>query len=98
VKQEEMKELLEKYGQEHVLKFYDRLNEEGKEKVMHQIETINFEECMKLYELTKEKKEFKNVKLEPLKATVAAELSFEEIKKISFKGEKTIREVSLLWL
>jgi len=92
VKQEEMKELLEKYGQEHVLKFYDRLNEEGKEKVMHQIETINFEECMKLYELTKEKKEFKNVKLEPLKATVAAELSFEEIKKISFKGEKTIRE------
>lgn len=89
---QEMKKMLEDYGQEHVLLSYDRLDESGKEKLMHQIETINFEEVKELYELTKKKKEFKDMKLEPIRATVAEELSFEEIKKISFKGEKLIRE------
>ena len=89
---EEMKEILEKYGQEHILLSYERLDEVGKEKLMKQVETIDFEECQKLYELTKEKKEFKNVKLEPVKATVAHDLSFEEVKKITFKGEKILRE------
>lgn len=89
---QEMKKVLEDYNQEHVLLSYERLDESGKEKLLHQIETINFEEVKELYELTKKKKEFKDMKLEPIRATVGEELSFEEIRKISFKGEKLIRE------
>lgn len=89
---QEMKKLLEEYGQEHVLQSYERLDETGKEKLLCQIEAIDFDECRKLYELTKKKKEFKDINLEPIRATVAEELSYEEIKRISFKGEKLIRE------
>ena len=59
---------------------------------MNQVKMINLEECKELFELTKKEKEFKGVNIEPLKATVAEELSFEDIRKISFKGEKIIRE------
>ena len=57
---DEIKVKLEKYGQEHLLLSYDRLDEEGKEKLLRQIENINFDECNELYALTKETKKFDN--------------------------------------
>lgn len=89
---EEVKEILEKYGQEHLLLSYDRLNESGKQDLIKQIENINFEECKNLYELTKHKKSFEDVTLEPLKVTDASKLNDDEIKEITRKGEKIIKE------
>lgn len=86
-----MKEIVKKYGQEHLLLSYERLDEEGKEKLLKQIERINFDECQKLFELTKHKKGFEDVKLEPLKVTDASKLSDEEIEKIESKGEEIIK-------
>ena len=37
---EQAKEKLAKYGQEHVLKYYGELNEEEKQGILDQIETI----------------------------------------------------------
>lgn len=89
---EEIKEKLKKYGQEHLLLSYERLDEDGKEKLLNQIENIDFEECKRLFDLTKKKKEFENVKLEPLKVQDATRLSVEELKNITFKGEKLIKQ------
>lgn len=92
MKLEEAKEILKKHGQEHILLSYERLDEMGKEKLLQQLETIDFEKCKDLFELTKQKREVSDLKIEPLKATEASKLSLEEIRTISFKGEKLIRE------
>lgn len=45
----EAKELLEKYGQTHLLKYYDQLNEKQQESLLNQIEGIDFD-LLKLIE------------------------------------------------
>ena len=53
---EQAKEKLEKYGQEHALRYFDTLTEEEKEELLGQIETTDFsvvESCKHKEELTK---------------------------------------------
>lgn len=89
---EEMKEVLKREGQEHLLLAYDRLDEAGKEVLKKRIETIDWEECRRLYALTKQKKEFSDVKLEPISATDASTLTDEEIEKMTKIGEEEIKK------
>ena len=56
----EIKEILKKYGQEHLLNSYDKLDDVHKKKLLEQIEGIDFELAKSLYESTK--KEIKNSK------------------------------------
>ena len=42
-KYEKAKELVKKYHQEHLLKFYDDLDDEKKKELLDQILTINFD-------------------------------------------------------
>ena len=55
---EEVKPILKKYGQEHLLNNYDRLDEKHKSRLLEQIEKIDFELINSLYNNTK--KEEKN--------------------------------------
>lgn len=89
---EEMREVLRKEGQEHLLLAYDRLDEAGKEALKKRIETIDWDECRRLYALTKQKKEFSDIKLEPIPATDASTLTDEEIEKITQIGESEIKK------
>ena len=50
---EEIKHKLKKYGQEHLLNFYDTLDEKKQEKLLNQIEKIDFELINSLYDKTK---------------------------------------------
>ena len=59
-KLEEIKAILKKYGQGHLLNHYDKLDETHKKKLLEQIEEIDFELVNSLYENTK--KEVKNSK------------------------------------
>lgn len=59
-KLEEEKAILKKYGQEHLLNHFDKLDEGHKKKLLNQIEEIDFELANSLYESTK--KEIKNNK------------------------------------
>ena len=59
-KLEEVKAILKKYGQEHLLNHYDKLDDTHKKKLLEQIEEIDFELVNSLYESTK--KEVKNSK------------------------------------
>ena len=50
---EAMKNVLKKYGQEHLIDYYEKENEENKKKLLKQMEAIDFELISKLYNNTK---------------------------------------------
>lgn len=52
-KYDEVKEILKKNNQEQLLVCYDKLNAEGKEKLLDQILNVDFELIKDLYEKTK---------------------------------------------
>lgn len=92
---EEAKKVLQKYGQEHILNSYERLNEEKKEKLLNQIASIDFEQMLNLYENTKKEIEFKDSKIEPIPAVNAETLSIEEKEKYRKIGEEIIKSGKL---
>ena len=76
-----VKELLAKYGQEHLLQCYSKLSDEQKNKLLNDILTLDFNQVQNLYESTKTKLSFENVKLEPIPHTTKSELSEADFKK-----------------
>ena len=54
---EEIKALLKKYNQEHLLNSYDLLDNNKKRELLNQIKTIDFELISHLYDTTKQKKQ-----------------------------------------
>lgn len=87
----EAKITLEKYGQEHILKAYQRLAEENKEKLLEQISRIDFEQIMNLYEKTKIPVEFKDAKIEPIPSVDSKKFTQEEKEKYIKKGEEILK-------
>ena len=90
----EAKAKLEKYGQEHLLLFYDKLNPEDKEKLLNQILSVDFEELKKLYEQIG-KQEENDIKIEPIDFVDKYKIEknqYEEYKKI---GEEELAEGKL---
>lgn len=63
------KELLEKYGQEQLLRYYDELNDDRKASLLKQIEGIDFS----LLDLIKENSEAKKGVITPLDSAVTIE-------------------------
>ncbi len=61
-----VREILQKYEQEHLLSNFDNLDEEKKEELLEQILQINFEQMRKLYERIGENIENLDVKIEPI--------------------------------
>lgn len=90
-----VKEILQKYGQEHLLLNFDNLNEEKKQELLEQILQIDFEQMKKLYESVGKNEENKEVKIEPISYVEKAKI--EENKKQDYfeKGAKALRENKL---
>ena len=93
-KLEEVKAILKKYGQEHLLNHYDKLDDTHKKKLLEQIEEIDFELVNSLYESTK--KEVKNSKDEitPIDYLDKFKLG-DKYKYYEDIGEKAIKEGKL---
>lgn len=89
------KEILKKYGQEHLLSNYEKLSDEDKSRLLNDILTIDFGEISKLYEQTKHKIKFENCKIEPIEHVDKAKLSNEEIQKYSEIGIEQIKKGKL---
>lgn len=53
---EEIKAILKKYGQEHLLNHYDKLDDVHKQKLLEEIENIDFELVDSLYRSTEKKR------------------------------------------
>lgn len=90
-KYEQAKSILAKYGQEHLLANYDRLDEQKKEELIEQILRINFTEIGNLYELAKKNVVTDNV-IEPAPYIEKAKLSNEELEKYKKIGEEELRK------
>ena len=91
---EEIRHKLKKYGQEHVLNFYDNLEENKQKILLEQIEGIDFELINSLYDKTKNSNPNEDVEIEPIEFIDKYKLNadykyYEEI------GKKAIKEGKL---
>ena len=94
-KLEMAKEILAKYGQEHILNFYNELSEQQKTQILDEILTIDFKLLKDLYQQTKIKPNFENSKIEPIAHVTKEKLSQEEIEKYTKIGEEIIKKGKL---
>ena len=91
----QVKEILQKYEQEHLLSNYDNLNEEKKEELLNEILQIDFEQMNNLYESVGKNTEDANVKIEPISYVEKA--TIEENKKQAYfeNGAEAIKQNKL---
>ena len=90
---EEIKQILKKYGQEHLLNNYESLDENKKEELLKEIENIDFELVKSLYENTKRELKVSDAKIEPIEYLDKYKLNdkykyYEEIGKKAIKDGK----------
>lgn len=85
------KQMLQKYGQEHLLNSFNSLSKERQSELLDAILTTNFKQMQELYETTKIKANFENAKLEPISHVTKAELSQAELEKYTSLGEEAIK-------
>ena len=88
---ESIKKTLKKYGQEHLLLKYNELDEENKEKLLSQIETIDFELMQKLYNQASKPASQDNVTIEPIEHVDKAKLPVSEKEMYEKKGVEAIK-------
>ena len=86
------KQMLQKYVQEHLLNSFNSLSNKKQSELLDAILTTNFKQMQELYETTKIKADFENVKLEPIMDVTKAELSKAELEKYTYLGEKAIKQ------
>ena len=91
---EEVKDILKKYGQEHLLNHYNGLDEKKKEILLEQINEIDFELINKLYDSTKEQKINTNDKITPIEYLDKFKLK-DQYKYYESIGKKAIQEGKL---
>ena len=91
---EEVKDILKKYGQEHLLNHYNDLDEKKKGILLEQINKIDFELVCKLYDSTKEQKINTNDKITPINYLDKYKLN-DQYKYYESIGKKAIKEGKL---
>ena len=77
---ERAKEIVKRYGQEHLLKFYDEKTDEEKEKLLDQILSINFDLMEKLYENAVNPVTIEEADIEPIDYVDKSKLTATEMK------------------
>lgn len=87
----EIKKILKKYNQEHLLNFFDELNNNQKKKLLEEIKLINFNQINELYKQTKIKNKIENDLIEPIKYINKEKLKKEEIEYYKKIGENIIK-------
>lgn len=95
MKFDEAKAKLEKYGQEHILKSYERMNDEDKEKLLDQILRTDFEKILNLYKNANKKIEMQEAKIEPAPYVDSSKLSDAEREEYIKIGEEAIKNGKL---
>ncbi len=91
---EEMKSILKKHGQEHLLSHYEKLDEAKQKKLLTQIETIDFELMDNLYNKTKKETQSKKDKITPINYLDKSKL-YDDYKHYENIGKKAIQQGNL---
>jgi len=85
------KNILNKYGQEHLLSFFDELENDKKEFLLNQILKIDFKEITELYKKSFEDKEIDLKEISPLPYIIKENLSKKDISYYSNIGLDIIK-------
>lgn len=93
-KVEELQSILKKYGQEHLLDHYERLDDMHKKELIKQIESIDFELLNNLYYHTKKEKKQGEDKITPIEYLDKYKL-YDDYKHYDNIGKKAIKEGKL---
>ncbi len=88
---EKVKEKLKKYGQEHLLLKYDEMNDEQKEELLDQIDSIDFDLMKELYEKAKQPVDLGKVTIEPIEHVDKSKLTVGERELYEKKGIEAIK-------
>ena len=91
---EEIKWKLKKYGQEHLLNGYDKLDENKKQQLLEQLDKIDYSLINSLYNNIKKEVDLTNSKIEPIQYFDKYKLN-EKYKEFENIGEKAIKEGKL---
>ena len=92
---EEFEKVLKDSEQEHILKSYERLDADGKEKLMQQVAKIDFEKMRELYEETKKAPAVTESVIEPIAYIDSNRVSEEEKAEYIKIGEEAIKNKKL---
>ena len=71
--------ILKKYGQEHLLSQYDKLDDEKKAKLLDEILTLDFNQINELFKRIGKTEDEKNGEIEPVGCTDKSAMSKEEL-------------------
>ena len=82
---------LEFYKQNHIVKLLERLNEKEKEELINQINKIDFNQIMELYNNTKKNLEIKENKIENISYLDKEKLSKEQKERFNKLGEIVLK-------
>ena len=91
---DEVRMILKKYNQEHLLNHYDKLDEKKKKELLEQIHNIDFELVNDLYNSTKKQKLDSHDKITPMEYLDKFKL-YDQYKYYETIGKKAIREGKL---
>ena len=86
---ENIKEILKKYKQEHLLMFYDSLSFDEKQQFLNEISNINFEEIMNMRNVQETVKLSQDIK--PVKSVLRSELLPNEVRELEERGRGIIK-------
>lgn len=89
-KNEEVIQILKTYNQEHIIKLLEKLEVDEKQKLIEQINKVDFHQVMELYQNTKKDIEIKENKIEAIKYLDKEKLTKNEIEILNAKGEEII--------
>lgn len=90
-KTQDIIETLKIYNQEHIIKLLNQLDDTQKEKLIKQIDKIDFHQIMELYDNTKKEVEIKENKIESIKYLDKEKLSKIQKEEFDLAGETAIR-------
>lgn len=86
------KEILNKYNQEHIIKWIDSLEDEKtKQKIIEQVLNIDFEELQSLYIKTKKGREKKQYEIKPIVAISPDKITEKQRKEYKLLGENILK-------
>jgi len=87
---QEVKEQLKKYNQDHIINLLDKLEEGKKQELVEQINQIDFQQIMELYDNTKKGIEIKENKIEAISYLDKEKLTKEQKEEFASLGEEII--------
>jgi len=92
---EKANSIIKKYGQEHLLSNYEKLDDNNKQELINQIMSIDFEQMNNLYKSVNKNEKKEEEKIEPIDYVEKSKINAEDKKRYCEKGIEAIKQGKL---